>query len=656
MLLMKKSFYEWCIENSKEHLLIEWDSEKNQELGPRDISYGFTQKIWWKCPKCNQSYHDITSHRREGRDCPNEICRKGKQANNIKKALIERRGSLLSRYPDLSKEWHPLKNGELTPNNISPASDIQVWWLGTCNHEWEATPSNRVRLHSACPVCNNKVILIGYNDLATTNIELCTEWDYEKNNQLLPTNVVAGTNKKVWWICEKGHSFKASVSNRAKKNGTGCPDCGMERKSSFTEKVILYYLKLLFNDIQENYRPHFLKKKELDIFIPSLSLAIEYDGEYYHQNILKDIKKNELCEENGIDLIRIREPNCPLLPTKFNHFVRKTLKENELKDCIEFIITYVNDKFQMNLIGDIDIERDRSKVMEMYLISEKPKSLAITNPDLAKEWHPIKNGNLSSENISYSSNKNVWWLGNCGHEWVAQVNNRLNGSGCPKCYEATGRKIVHRRSLKKGINDLATENPQLAKEWHPNKNDNLLPSDLLCGSKKLAWWLGNCGHEWEAIISSRSKGVGCPYCTNRKVLAGFNDLLTKNPYLAKEWHPSKNIDINPSDVIANTDKKVWWLCECGHEWVAKVASRNRDKGTGCPNCAGITKKTIEDMNIFATLLNGKCLSKVYINTDTKLLWQCKNQHTWESTPYLVTKKGKWCPYCAKNKKESPFLW
>ncbi|QWG47773.1 hypothetical protein EXW31_10490 [Bacillus mycoides] len=91
---------------------------------------GSRKKVWWLCPKCNQSYQSSLSHRTRGRECPNKECRREKQVKNIKQALIEGRGSLLKHNPDLAKEWHPIKNGELTPDNISPASDVKVWWLG----------------------------------------------------------------------------------------------------------------------------------------------------------------------------------------------------------------------------------------------------------------------------------------------------------------------------------------------------------------------------------------------------------------------------------------------------------------------------------------------------------------------------------------------
>ena len=95
--------------------------------------------------------------------------------------------------------------------------------------------------------------------------------------------------KKVWWICEKGHNFEATIDNRTK--GSGCPLCSHERKTSFPEKAVCYYLSKFFPDIKYNYKTPWLGKSEIDIFMPSLNLAIEYDGERWHQNIKKDLKR-----------------------------------------------------------------------------------------------------------------------------------------------------------------------------------------------------------------------------------------------------------------------------------------------------------------------------------------------------------------------------
>lgn len=85
----------------------------------------------------------------------------------------------------------------------------------------------------------------------------------------------------------------------------------------------------------------------------------------------------------------------------------------------------------------------------------------------------------------------------------------------------------------------------VAKEWHPTKNGSLKPEDVGPNSNKKVWWIGKCGHEWQATPNQRNAGRGCPYCTNRKVLIGFNDLATIYPTIAEEWHPIKNGDLTP---------------------------------------------------------------------------------------------------------------
>ena len=61
-----------------------------------------------------------------------------------------------------------------------------------------------------------------------------------------------------------------------------------------------------------------------------------------------------------------------------------------------------------------------------------------------------------------------------------------------------------------------------------------------------------------------------------------NSLAVKDPQLAKEWHSTKNGDLSPKDVFHHSGKKVWWVCDRGHEWQAII--NNRASGTGCPYC------------------------------------------------------------------------
>ena len=128
-----------------------------------------------------------------------------------------------------------------------------------------------------------------------------------------------------------------------------------------------------------------------------------------------------------------------------------------------------------------------------------------------------------------------------------------------------------------------SDNAQLMEEWNWEKNADISPSQLTIGSGQKVWWKCSKGHEWQAVINSRNNGTGCPYCSSRKILIGYNDLQTVNPALAKEWNFEKNNELTPEDVMPNSNKKAWWKCSEGHEWQATINSRN--DGRGCPYCS-----------------------------------------------------------------------
>ena len=199
--------------------------------------------------------------------------------------------------------------------------------------------------------------------------------------------------------------------------------------------------------------------------------------------------------------------------------------------------------------------------------------LQTVNPTLAKEWNYEKNNGLTPEDVLTNSHKKVWWKCSEGHEWQATIDSRNTGIGCPYC---SGRYAV------KGENDLQTVNPVLAKEWNNEKNGNLKPESFLANSHKKVWWKCSKGHEWQATIGSRNSRCGCPYCSGRLAIRGESDLQTVNPTLATEWNYEKNDGLTPMDVMPSSDKKVWWKCNKGHEWQARIADRNRERG--CPEC------------------------------------------------------------------------
>lgn len=161
--------------------------------------------------------------------------------------------------------------------------------------------------------------------------------------------------------------------------------------------------------------------------------------------------------------------------------------------------------------------------------------LSEVHPELVLEWSE-RNLPLTPDKITYGSNKIVWWIGTCGHEWQTSVKARSSGEKCPIC---SGARAVE------GINDLVTLKPELAAEWS-SKNNPLKPTMVTVGSHKKVIWKGKCGHEWTATVKSRAiSGTGCPYCSHNKVLEGFNDLASQRPLIASEWS-ERNYPLKPN--------------------------------------------------------------------------------------------------------------
>ena len=267
--------------------------------------------------------------------------------------------------------------------------------------------------------------------------------------------------------------------------------------------------------------------------------------------------------------------------------------------------------------------------------------LATTNLELAKEISP--NSKIGANELVEFSNKNVLWKCVKGHEWEARVADRSQGRGCPYC---SNQKLLL------GFNDLATTNQELAQEV--SSNSKIKATEVTAGSKKKLLWVCSKGHEWESTAAHRSEGNGCPYCSNQKLLTGFNDLATTNPQLAKEVSPNSKIKATEATTFSN--RKILWQCSNGHEWEDEV--NHRSNGRGCPYCSN--KKILIGFNDLATT-NPKLAKEVSPNSkikatevtagsNKKLLWICSRGHEWEAV-VSSRSNGCGCPKCSGSKME-----
>lgn len=201
-------------------------------------------------------------------------------------------------------------------------------------------------------------------------------------------------------------------------------------------------------------------------------------------------------------------------------------------------------------------------------------------------WHPTKNGDLKPSQVSDRTAKRTWLqCPTCGYEWRESLRGtRKESRKCPSCHGGRGHYLA------KGSNDPGSKRPDVARQLDPELNGGLCAEGLHAHAGAMVWWRRPCGHVWREKASMRSMRVddSCPYCKNRKLLRGFNDLATAYPELAAEWDFERNGDLRPTDVITSSNKRVWWKYKEGHEWSGLIANRAR-KGKadpGCPYCSG----------------------------------------------------------------------
>ena len=507
-----------------------------------------------------------------------------------KKTQIKRKFvSLAEARPDLAKEWNYEKNGDLRPEDVSCGSNKKVWWIyhydvpddypvellrgKNFDFEWEAKVYARNE-YPGCPFLNGHSIWTGFNDLATINPELAAQWHPTKNGDLKPTQVTANSGLKVWWSLPydipldypieplRGKHFKfeweASIDNRNKHQS--CP-----------------YL------IGKAVWPGF---NDLATINPKLAAQ-------WHPTKNGDLKPTQVTANSGYKVWWLLHYDIP------NDYFIESLKGKHFD--FEWESTIAN----------------RSSGFECPFLSGRAiwpgfNDLATINPELAAQWHPTKNGNLRPTQVTANAKKKVWWFlsydvpidypveylrgKHFDFEWKASIGNRNQGKGCPYL---TGNAIWP------GFNDLAATNPELAAQWHTTKNGDLKPAQATVSTDKKVWWLlsydvpidypveylrgKHFDFEWKASINSRNRGTGCPYLAGKAVWPGFNDLATTNPELAAQWHPTKNGNLRPTQVTANSNRKVWWLYPYDDpntgkhsvfEWQATVYNRNN--GAGCP--------------------------------------------------------------------------
>jgi hypothetical protein len=361
---------------------------------------------------------------------------------------------LLSDIPQLVEQWDNKNNGKKKPSDYTLNSNKIVHWKCTkeIDHCWESTVKDKYRQFSVnkkatCPFCSGRRLSTS-NCLATKYPEAVNQWHSVKNGKLRPTDLLPGSNKNVWWQCTNcNKEWQALVKNR-KKSDFQLSCCTTTKKRTVNK---INYIKIV-HDLISLWHPTKNTQKLENLTLGS-SVKVWWKC---------PVAEDHEWESTINSVVKSKKNGCPCCAGK----------------------AVVNST-----------------------------SLSTTHPEIAKEWHPTKNGELASTEFTIGSGQTIIWQcsNNKTHIYPAQIFKRLE-RGCPYC---SGQQVNK-------SNSLGALFPEIAKEWHPTKNGASTPIQYTAHSGQMIWWVCslNPSHIWRMKIfeRTRSNPRGCPDCA----ITGFN--------------------------------------------------------------------------------------------------------------------------------------
>jgi hypothetical protein len=566
-------------------LAMQWHPFLNGALSPSEILSKSNKKVWWRCDK-GHDYDAVVANRVVlGRGCPYCARKKVGYGND-----------LASEFPRLAAEWHPVLNGDLTPAKVMSGSGQKVWWTCSAGHDYPAAVSKRSGERTGCPYCSGRVVGYG-NDLGTRQPAVAAEWHPTRNGDLTPAQVTPGARARAWWVCPNRHCYELPVFKRT--GGAGCPYCSGRRAGQGND------LAAVHPDLAGQWHPTRNEGLRPADVTPGSNKTVWWKcdrGHDFDAAVVNRVKNGDGCPfcsgqriGYGNDFATLH----PQLAAEWHPVRNGGLKPDAVRPkshmyawwrclrCGHEWQAVISSRTTGKGCPPCGIKSGSA----MRRLPAAGKSLAEERPDLAAEWDAHLNGDRTAQTVNTGSSDSAWWRCSNGHVWSAAIcirTRKQGGSNCPDC--AGQRATID--------NNLALRDSALSAQWHPTRNKPLTPDLVTPKSHKTVWWICVEGHSWRALVSSRMKGNGCPYCANQKVGYG-NDLAARLPLLAAEWHPTRNKPLTPSQVVSGSTRKVWWKCDKGHTWHTTIDSRS-GRGSGCPDCILAATSKLE-IKIFAEL-------------------------------------------------------
>ena len=619
-----------------------WEENNTENLKPDAVSQGSGRIAWWKCRICGNTWKaSIVNRARKHSGCP--YCANLK----VKKGFND----LASVKPELAKEWDYEKNGDLTPDSVVAFYSKKVWWkCSKCGNSWQS--SQKKKKKTGCPYCPNHKKIKGFNDFETKFPEIAKEWDYEKNEGILPSQFASGSEKKVWWTCEKGHSWKAQINTRVK--GGGCPVCS-------NHKIIKGVNDLFTTNPELADEWDFTKNNKISPFeVPADTTRKAWwickDCGYSWSSSINSRANGRGCPEcgkvkNQVGRMKSMAAKNPLFEIHPELEKEWDYEKNSKVDVSLLAVSSNKYAWWRCEKGHSYRTRISSRTLKNvgcpYCHNQKVltgiNDLQTLNPELADEWDCEKNAPLKPSMVFSHGSKSVWWkCPLCGNSWKAKINNRANGRSCPNCNpngtsfieqtiffyvksiyaDAENRFIFDKVEYDIYIPSIRTAIEYDGSYYHSSeksfardnkkdlfsKENNIrlirlrekplgATSDAINISCDCSNW-EKLGETCEKIIRflDPEKPIDVSIKRDYPAIIGSKREQKKEnafgkmyPNLLKEWDYEKNAPLDPDNFSRGSNVKVWWICKEGHSWQAQIS--NRCNGSGCPLCFDKRRKT-----------------------------------------------------------------
>lgn len=619
-------------------LLLEYDS--TNDIDPYQVAEMSKEKVKWICT--NNKEHKWEASfllRAKGYGkCP--IC---KNYNYSKKFIDE--------HPEF-EQYYDIQKNVREFSSYSFSSNEKVWWRCDLGHEFEYSfMSFHAMGHFECPICENRLLVPGINDLESQYPKLAKEFNVERNG-ILPNQILINNgNKEFWWKCERGHEFKRLVNYRVFKNSK-CPIC------------INYQVKKGDNDFQSKY-PEIVsiwdydKNKKSPDKISYLSKDCFYfkcsEGHSYYSHIETVIRNNFNClvcsgkkVVAGVNSVSDTHPKLAAEWSPNNKKGPESYSKTH-KVRIKWICKRCNGEYEFPIN-----ERENDDNACPYCRDKRTllgrNSLTDTHPILIKEWS--SDNIYGPENYMKGSNfRAIWECSVCGGKFKRGINEREEGDdACPYCNR--GKALL-------GVNSLVDTHESLTAEWSPSNEKG--PDKYTKESSYRALWIcPTCDGEYAYEIGKREVGdEACPYCNRGKVLLGVNSLVDTHKSLVAEWSPSN--EKGADRYTKGSSYRALWICAiCKGEYVYPI--REREVGDdACPYCNN--RKVKPGYNSFKVKHQDLMKEWDYINNyllvdpdnilgsyNSNVWWKCDAcGYHYEMSPqrriYYQNRHRKSCPYC-----------